>query len=479
MASDRMTSRLKRRAMLAAALAAPALARAQDGGSLRELARRAAIYFFPVYEMYRTRWRSTVDESNPFRQKLNRFRHVPVLADHRARLVTTPNNDTLYSSAWLDLALEPLFLTVPPVGDLYYSYALLDLYTNNFAYVSHRLYGGHPPPHMIVGPSWQGDAPSDVKLVRAPTNSVWLLGRLLVESPHELEPVRTLQARVLLETPDMHNERRILETGELMRSRTTASAEPVADWPAPNRDDPFDLFEVAVRTLRESPLSEHERAVLETFAALKLRPGRKFDLRGFSEAERRQLQAGLAQGLAEIRSSAGRRGQTVAGWTYPEHQLGNFGDDYLYRAVVALTGLGALEPAEAVYISCSSDSEGRPLSGAERYELAFAPDALPPARAFWSLSMYEVTPDGRAFFADNPLGRYSIGDRSEGLRKAADGSLTLYLQREPTDAEHAANRLPTPPGPMRLVLRAYEPEAALIDGRYRLPAVRRTARAPT
>src|SRR5262249_29737635 len=260
---------------------------------------------------------------------------------------------------------------------------------------------------MIAGPAWNGDASSEVKLVRAPTNSVWLLGRLLVDSPQEVDRVRILQARVLLETPDMRNERRILETRELMRQRTTAPPEPVADWPAPNASDPFDIFEVGVRALREGPLGEHERLVLETFAPLKLRPGRKFDLRAFSEIERRAIRAGTEQGLAEIGAASGRAGRTIDGWTYGERHLGNFGDDYLYRAVTALTGLGALEPAEAVYMTCNTDSGGRPLSGANRYQLTFPADGQPPARAFWSLSMYEVTPEGRAFFIDNPIGRYT------------------------------------------------------------------------
>lgn len=473
-----MTAGPGRRALvtggLAAALTAPASrrARAQDA-ALRDLARRAAIYFFPHYEMYRTRWRATVDEGNPFRQKLNRFRHVGQLADWRARDVTTPNHDTLYSSAWLDLSLEPLFLTVPPVGDLYYSYAFLDLSTNNFAYVSHRLFGGDPPPHMIVGPAWNGDAPSDVRLVRAPTNSVWLLGRLLVENEAELDPVRTLQRRVLLETPDMRNERRILETGELMRQRTLAPPEPAADWRMPHPADPFDLFEVAAATLREGPLTDRDRAVLPGFAPLRLRPG-KFDLRGFSDGERREVRGGIEQAMADIRSG-GRRGRTVEGWNYPAPQLGNFGDDYLYRAAVALAGLGALEPAEAVYLSCSTDRDGRPLSGSERYRLTFPPDGLPPARAFWSLSMYQATAEGRAFFVENPIGRYAIGDRTEGLRRAADGSLSLVLQHHRPPEDEVANWLPAPAGAMRLVLRAYEPDAALIEGSYRLPGVQRLA----
>jgi hypothetical protein len=176
--------RLARRALIASLLASPAVARAQEpAAALHDLARQAAIYLFPVYEMYRARWRATVDESNELRQRLNRFLHLPALADHHARLVTTPNNDTLYSSAWLDLSTEPMFLTVPPVGDHYYSYTFIDLFTNSVAQVSHRLYGGEPPTHMIVGPAWQGDASFEVKLVRAPTSSVWLLGRVLVDGP--------------------------------------------------------------------------------------------------------------------------------------------------------------------------------------------------------------------------------------------------------------------------------------------------------
>lgn len=470
---------MRRRTLIGGAMAAPlltpAIVRAQDTATLRDLARRATVYLFPVYEMYRTRWRATVDEANPLRQRLNRFRHIAQLADHRARSVTTPNNDTFYSSAWLDLGTEPMFLTVPPVGDLYYSYAFMDLFTNNFAYVSHRLHGGEPPTHMIAGPAWTGDPPSEVKLVRAPTNSVWLLGRILVDGPDEVDRVRILQARVLLETPDQRNERRILETRELMRQRTVAPAEPVADWPAPNATDPFDLFEVTMRALGESPLSERDRAVFEGLAPLKLRPGRKFDLRAFSEAERRAIQAGIEQGRAEIRGAGSRYGKTVDGWTYGERHLGNFGEDYLYRAHAALTGLAALEPAEAVYLTCNTDSTGRPLSGANAYRLTFPAAGLPPARAFWSLAMYEVTPEGRAFFIDNPVGRYSIGDRTPGLQKAADGSLTLYLQRARPDGERAANWLPAPSGPMRLVLRAYEPEESLIEGRYRAPGVQRNS----
>lgn len=467
--------RIGRRAALAGLMGLPALAQAQDTTStLRELARRATIYLFPVYEMYGARWRATVDETNPQRQRLNRFRHVPTLADPHTRDVTTPNADTLYSSAWLDLSLEPLFLTVPPVGDLYYSYAFIDLFTDNFLVVNNRLKSNGLATHMIAGPRWNGDAPGDVTLVRAPTTSAWLLGRLLVDGPEELDRVRILQNRVLLETPDMRNERRILETGELMRFRTQAPPEPVADWAAPHPGDPFDLFDIGMRALGESPLPERDRPLLEALAPLKLKPGRRFDQRAFSDAERRAMRAGMEQGHADIRAAAGR-GRTIDGWTYGERHLGHFGDDYLYRAATALTALGALVPGEAAYVSCAVDADRRPLSGAQRYTLTFPADRLPPARAFWSLSAYEVTPEGRALFVENPIARYSIGDHTPGLTRGDDGSLTIYIQRERPQGERAANWLPAPAGPMRLVLRAYQPDEVLIEGRYRVPAVRRNS----
>jgi hypothetical protein len=300
---------------------------------------------------------------------------------------------------------------------------------------------------------------------------VWLLGRVLIDGPPDQETVWTLQSRTLLESPDMRNERRILETQELMRQRNTAPPEPTADWLPINPSDPFDLFEVGMRALGESPLGERDKAVLEELVALKLRPGRKFDVRGFSEAEREALKRGIAQARDEIRTAGQRMGKIINGWRYPERHLGNFGDDHLYRAVIALTGLAALEPAEATYLMTDSDADGRPLDGKARYVLRFEPGQRPPARAFWSLTMYEVTPEGRAFLVDNPLSRYAIGDRTRGLVHGPDGSLEILLQHG--RPENEANWLPAPAGPMRLVLRAYEPGEALLDGTWRMPAVRR------
>ena len=152
--------------------------------------------------------------------------------------------------------------------------------------------------------------------------------------------VWTLQSRTLLESPDMRNERRILETQELMRQRNTPPPEPVADWPPINPNDPFDLFEVGMRALGESPLAEHDKAVLEDFAPLRLRPGRKFDLRAFSESRARGDQARhRPRPRRDPHSPASASARPSTAGAIRQRNLGNFGDDYLYRAVIALTAL--------------------------------------------------------------------------------------------------------------------------------------------
>jgi hypothetical protein len=163
----------------------------------------------------------------------------------------------------------------------------------------------------------------------------------------------------------------------------------------------------------------------------------------------------------------------VQRWVYPNPAIGTYGNDHGLRAAVALSGLGALPPAEAVYLNALTDSSGQPLHGHHRYRVKFPPQGIG-AQAFWSLSMYQIEADGRLFFIDNPLKRYAVGNRTAGLVKQADGSMALVVQaQEPADAVLKANWLPAPGGPFRLSLRAYLPSPALASGEAPLPVVER------
>ena len=217
------------------------------------------------------------------------------------------------------------------MDERFYSAAFLDPFTNIFAQVSRRLSGGTPRPHMIMGPAWTGAVANEVTAIRVPARSAWLRLRIATTGEDEdVDIARGLQARVLLETPDQRNERRILEVRELMRSRTSALAEPVADWPPSRPADRFDLFQTGLAMLGECILSESDRRTLEELAPLRLRPGRPFDARAFSEAERQAIAAGIADADAEIRERGPSAGPI----------------ELLHRAWIARTALGAPLAAE-------------------------------------------------------------------------------------------------------------------------------------
>jgi hypothetical protein len=216
-----------------------------------------------------------------------------------------------------------------------------------------------------------------------------------------------------------------------------------------------------------------ERGLLERLSFVGLRPGDANTWSKLPETTRTrwgEAFSALRKQLPGIAAAGGRRQHD--GWGYALSHLGNFGSDYPYRAVVALLGLAALDPAEAIYVTTLTDGGGNRLDGAQRYRLRLPPGGMP-VDAFWSLSMYGPSPDGRRFFVDNPMRRYAIGDRTRGLKRNPDGSLDVWIQHASPGADKETNWLPAPPGPFTMVLRAYQPRLEFRDGRFRMPPVER------
>ena len=126
--------------------------------------------------------------------------------------------------------------------------------------------------------------------------------------------------------------------------------------------------------------------------------------------------------------------------------------------------------AEATYLKAAGEDGQGNFTGDGLYRLSLP--AQLPLDGFWSLSMYEVTPDGQFFFTDNPINRYAIGDRTPGLKRNADGTLDVWIGRTDPGGERSANWLPAPKaGPFALYLRAYLPRPEILDGRFRFPAI--------
>ena len=149
-----------------------------------------------------------------------------------------------------------------------------------------------------------------------------------------------------------------------------------------------------------------------------------------------------ARALPDVaRTTVTQQALANQGWAIPNPIIGDYGTDYTYRAGVAVIGLGANTPVESVYPTAFGDADGRPFDGASRYRLTFPPGQPPPARAFWSLTMYDE--DG--YLVANPQNRYAVGDSHPPLRRRPDGSIVIVLQRT-APTEEDVNWLPTPPG---------------------------------
>jgi len=387
-------------------------------------ARDLWLYGLPIIEMATTRTRHLGEGMT-----LNRLRHARTLSDHTARSVTTPNNDTLYSMAWIDLTQGPVTLTVPATGDRYWSAALMDMYSNNNAVIGLRTTGGGGGRYRIVGPGQTGSGPD---VLRCETPHAWLLVRTLTDGGADLPATHAVQDGFRLEGP--------------------AGVMPPA---FPGRAAaPADYFAGLRALLKSDPPPATDGRMLARLAAF--------------NADGPGVAAGV-QRAQQIARLALERQQFIQGWSYTRANLGIFGQDYLYRALVALSGLAALPVVEAMYLRAEGERDGS-YWGDDLYRLSIP--ARMPVDAFWSLSMYEITPDGQRFFAENPLGRYAIGDRTPGLTRNPDGSLDVWIGRADPGGARSANWLPAPKsGPFGLNMRLYLPKAEVLDGRWRLSAI--------
>jgi hypothetical protein len=218
--------------------------------------------------------------------------------------------------------------------------------------------------------------------------------------------------------------------------------------------------------LREISTHAADGPVLERMERIGLVPGEPLDLAA-TPSRGEVLEGAVPAAIKKITERQQTLVHPVDGWMSVTENIGSWGVNYLKRACIDLIGLGANLPEDAVYPISYLDADGDPYDGSNSYVMHFEADALPPAKAFWSLTMYEE--DG--FQVPNPLDRFAIGDRDD-LRFNDDGSLDLRIAAtEPP--EGSANWLPSPTGSFNLCLRLYYPEAPVLEGHWTPPGVRK------
>jgi len=432
-----------------------------------DIAAEAYVYVYPLVIMDVTRRQMTnvSSDSAPGFSPMNTWYHFREYPDVNFKAVVRPNFDTLYSIAWLDLTEEPVIISVPDTQGRYYLLQMLDMWTDTFAVPGKRTSGTGPGIFAVTGPDWDGDLPEGVTRLRAPTPYVWVIGRVQTNGQADYEAVHKVQEGFKLTPLSAWG-----ETAPPIKSK----ADPTIDMKTPPvrqvRDMLLaDYFRYAADLMKVNPPHLTDGSMLLRMKRIGLEPGKSFDLNSLSPDIQKVVTDGAKVGQSMISQYAPKIAEEINGWQMNTRTMGIYGNSYLKRAVIAMIGLGANQQKDAVYPINIADASGNPIMGEGKYILHFDKGQLPPAEAFWSVTMY----DAEGFPVANSIDRYAIGDR-DALEYNADGSLDIYIQNESPGKDKESNWLPSGrEGKMSVTMRIYAPRKEVLTGEWVPPAIKR------
>jgi hypothetical protein len=434
---------------------------------IESIAKDVYIYAYPLVVASVAREVETaVPRAGERRAPLNQFAHMRVLPTDRFTAMASPNVDTLYSTAWLDVSKEPIVLSLPKSNGRYFMIPLLSAWTNVFASPGVRTTGTHKGDYAITGPGWEGNLPSNVKQIRAPTNIVWVLGRVYSKGPSDQERAYAFQDRLKL-TPLSQFGKDVEIPSSVDFNLDVDSKTPPAEQV--DRMDARNFFALFATELKKNPPSLDDREMLSKLARIGIVPGKNFDYGQLNTEAQRALNNGYFAGQEHLVDLT-RAGQAraIQGWSL-SRVIGSYGLDYDSRAVIAKLGLGANTKQDILYPRAVADGSGHTLNGGYKYVLRFTQAQLPPVNSFWSLTVY----NSQQQLVKNSLARYVLSDRDK-LKFNRDGSVEIYLQASSPGKAKESNWLPTPEGEdFNVIMRLYWPKQAALDGSWKVPGIQK------
>jgi hypothetical protein len=436
-----------------------------DLARIRAIARDAYVFGFPMVETYKTMYAQAMDKDDPnYKGPFNAVHSHARVATPDDTAVVTPNSDTPYSFAWLDLRAEPVVLTVPPIeADRYFSIQFVDLYTHNFDYLGTRTSGNDGGRYLVAGPGWNGTVPAGIdRVLRSETQVAYAIYRTQLKGAGDLDNVRRIQAGYKAQT--------LTDFIDAPLARSAPQVDDIPRYVAASAND-LDFFNHFAFLLQFAPAHAADARQREAFASVGLVPGKRFDRDALPPEVKQALRDGIAQANAEL--DAFRREQVDTGKVLVGDLFGTrdwLGGNTMRRFVGAKLGIFGNSREEANYIGYYVDAGSAPLDASRHdYVIRFPKGSLPPTRAFWSLTMY----DGKSqLLVDNPIDRYLVNSPMlPTLQRDADGGITIHVQRASPGKARESNWLPAPDGPFYVILRNYAPEPSVLDGTWQRPSM--------
>lgn len=453
-----LTKRVFLRSGAAAAIAAASfrpnqiLAQTPKPGffAAKDIAEEGFIYGLPIVMNYAVMYEYAIDRSSSqFKAPFNQISNEARVFTYKDTAVITPNSDTPYSMLFMDLRAEPIILSVPPVDPKrYYSVMLCDANCYNYGYIGSRATGSEAGDYMVAGPDWKGETPAGIrKVFRSTTQFSAAAYRTQLFGPDDMENVKKVQAGYKVQPLSRY------------LNQPPPPRAPEIKFPKINKElVKTNFFEYLDFALQFAPAQPVEADIRAKLARIGIGAGKTFNFKDLPLKQKAEIALGMKEGERKVDEYLAKAGTDMNGWRVASY----FGDsafyngNWLLRAAGAKGGIYGNDAVEATYPMSRVDSDGQKLDGSKyAYTITFAAGQLPPVNAFWSVTMY----DGKTqLLIKNPINRYLVNSPMlPGLKKNADGSLTIYIQNKSPGADKEANWLPAPDGPIYLAMRLYWP----------------------
>ncbi len=417
----------------------------------KAIAEEGFIYGLPIVMNYAVMYEFAVDKkSSQFKAPFNEINNLHHVATYKDTAVVTPNSDTPYSTIWLDLRAEPMVLSVPAVPkERYYSVQLIDGNTYNYGYIGSRATGSEPGDYLVVGPDWKGETPAGIKKVFSSTTPFALtVYRTQLFNPEDMPNVVKVQAGYKAQP---------LST--FLKQSAPPAAPKIDFLPATSAGIKENFYGYLAFALQFVPPSAEDKEIRAKLARIGVESGKPFEFKNLSPEQKGALVEGMKAGDEKVDKFLASGTKNINGWG-----IGSFFGDrafysgnWLLRAGAAKAGIYGNNAEEATYPFTRTTATGETLDGSKHnYTLTFPAGQLPPVNAFWSLTMY----DGKSqLLIKNPINRYLINSPMlPDMKKNAEGSLTLYIQKDNPGTDKEANWLPAPNDLIYLVMRLYWPK---------------------
>ena len=428
-----------------------------DLTEIQQIAKETYIALFPLVYNYGTMYNQAINKNaSEYIGGFGLYKHYG-LSTPENRDIPTPNNNTPYSWAWVDLRHEPWVLTMPPSdGNRYYVCQWDDMWGYVIDAPGSIIDGQEGGNYLLTTIDYEGPIPKGIKrAIYSESQFIGTLTRTGVNGRDDIPAMENIQNGYILQPLSSY-------TGSKPKTKSVnINWIPYASIDLKN----INFFKYANFMLDYIIPNKADRTMLDNAKKIGVEAGKDWQPNTMDNSFAKAINAGIKEALREI--------DKQVAITNDGKKLFNtrevIGEDYLNRTVGVVVGQFGNYPSQAMYPSFQTDSKGELLDGSKKnYSITFSSDELPKSNYFWSFTMYDLP---NRFLVKNSINRYSIGSQTSSLKKDKDGSMTIYFQTNSPGKDKEGNWLPTPDGPFYTVLRIYGPDDSVLNGSYKLPEI--------